>query len=398
MKVLYILPQPYLLPRGSSFRAMSTVDGLAQLGYEVDVVCYDIGKDPPNKRYAIHRSARPFGISSVKIGPSPAKVLFDIPLYSAARRLARRDHYDVIHGVEEAGFMAATLGRKLGVPHIYDMHSWMSQQIEGTKFGRWKIPLTIFKRMELKAMRGAGAIFTVGDAMTRLLQSSLAPGVHSATLPDCPLAFVEPPDPARREKILRDYFPAGRKTIVYTGNFHVYQGLDLLIESAALLKENARGKDPFAILIVGGGSGEKAAVERLRSVVKARGLEDVVVFCGEHPMADIPVFMERADLLVSSRISGNNVPLKIYTFLAAGVPMVATRITSHTQVLNDENCLLADPAPTPFADALFRGLYELTAEERGRIVAAALTITPEQQRERFREVLRVAYTHCVARS
>lgn len=397
MKVLYILPQPYLLPRGSSFRAMATVDGLSALGHTVDVVCYDIGKDPSKKAYAIHRSARPFGITSVKIGPSPAKILFDVPLYWTARRLAARGGYDVIHGVEEAGFMAASLGRKYEIPYIYDMHSWMSQQIEGTKFGRWRLPLRVFKAWELRSMRDARAIFTVGDEMTRLLQTQLAPGVHAATLPDVPLDFSEPPDPARREKIVRDFFPAGRKYIVYTGNFHVYQGLDLLVDAAARLKELSRGQTPFSVLIVGGGMAEAPAVERLRARVRQLGIEGDVIFCGEHPMMDIPVFMEHADVLVSSRISGNNVPLKIYTFLAAGVPMVATRISSHTQVLNDENCLLADPEPKSFADALFRGIYKLSGEERARIVAAAKKITPSEQRARFRDVLRVAYEGCAER-
>ena len=398
MKVLYILPQPYLLPRGSSFRALATLDGLAQLGHDVDVVCYGIGNDPPNMRYKIHRAARPFGIASVKIGPSPAKILFDVPLYWTARGLVRRRRYDVIHGVEEAGFMAAWLGRKHRIPYVYDMHSWMSQQIEGTRFGRWKILLQLFKRMELRSMRDAAAILTVGDDMTRRLREELAPGVHAATLPDCPLNFVEPPDPDRCQKIVREYFPAGRKSIVYTGNFHVYQGLDLLIEATAILKQKATTREPFAVLIVGGGAGEREAVTRLKEKVKSLGLDDVVIFCGEHPMADVPVFMERADLLVSSRISGNNVPLKIYTFLAAGVPMVATRITSHTQVLNEQNCLLADPEPAAFADALFRGLYELPAEQREQIVREAKKVTPEEQRARFREVLRVAYARCAGKS
>lgn len=398
MKVLYILPQPYLLPRGSSFRAMATVDGLAHLGHAVDVLCYGLGQDPPRKAYAIHRAARPLGFKSVKIGPSPAKILFDLPLYWAARRLAARGQYDVFHGVEEAGFIAAALGRKHRIPYVFDMHSWMSQQIEGTPLGRWRWPLRAFKRWELRAMRHAAAILTVGDEMTRLLQVELAPGVPAATLPDCPLEFSEPPAAERRAQILRDYFPPGRKTIVYTGNFHVYQGVDLLIEAVALLRDQARGQAPFALLLVGGGRGEREAVRRLQEKVAALGLDEIVRFCGEYPAADIPVFFEQADLLVSSRISGNNVPLKIYTYLAAGIPLVATRITSHTQVLNDRNCLLAEPSPAPLARALQAGLYELSAADRARLVAAAKQITPAEQRARFREALRQTYAQCARRS
>ena len=79
-RILYILPQPYLVPRGSSFRAMATVDVLAELGYQVDLLCYPFGKDPRNKKYSIARSANPFSFSSVKIGPSWQKIVLDIPL------------------------------------------------------------------------------------------------------------------------------------------------------------------------------------------------------------------------------------------------------------------------------------------------------------------------------
>lgn len=105
-KILYILPQPFLLPRGSSFRALATVNALVELGYEIDVLCYPLGEDPKNPGLAIHRSRRPPFLHSVKIGPSPAKILFDIPLACMAHRLVRKNRYAVIHGVEEAGFIA----------------------------------------------------------------------------------------------------------------------------------------------------------------------------------------------------------------------------------------------------------------------------------------------------
>ena len=71
-KILYILPQPFLLPRGSSFRALATVRALVELGYEVDVLCYPLGEEPKTAGLTLHRSWRPPLLHSVKIGPSPA--------------------------------------------------------------------------------------------------------------------------------------------------------------------------------------------------------------------------------------------------------------------------------------------------------------------------------------
>ncbi len=60
-------------------------------------------------------------------------------------------------------------------------------------------------------------------------------------------------------------------------------------------------------------------------------------------------------MLVSPRLSGHNTPMKLYSYLAAGKAVLATRIRSHTQVLTDDNALLVEPT----AAALARGLDAL---------------------------------------
>ena len=70
-------------------------------------------------------------------------------------------------------------------------------------------------------------------------------------------------------------------------------------------------------------------------------------------------YIENATVLVSPRVEGTNTPLKIYELLASGKPLVATRILSHTQVLNDEVCILVEPN----ASDLARGLIEALDDE-----------------------------------
>ena len=148
-RILYILPQPYLLSRGSSFRAMATLNALSDLGYQIDLLCYPIGLTPEAHGYHVYRSLRPFLPGSVKIGPSLKKVFFDIPLCFKARRLLHKNHYDVIHGVEEAGFIAGWLGRKHNVPYVFDMHSWMSQQIADGNHLKFRWAINLFRKLEL---------------------------------------------------------------------------------------------------------------------------------------------------------------------------------------------------------------------------------------------------------
>lgn len=80
------------------------------------------------------------------------------------------------------------------------------------------------------------------------------------------------------------------------------------------------GRFDFALLLVGGGAGEVKSVTAYHEMARDLGVEEEIVFCGEYPAEAMPIFMEKADLLVSSRIAGNNVPLKVYTYLAKHTP------------------------------------------------------------------------------
>ena len=77
-----------------------------------------------------------------------------------------------------------------------------------------------------------------------------------------------------------------------------------------------------------------------------------MVFTGQQPAKEIPGFVQAADLLVSPRIRGTNTPLKIYSYLRSGKPIVATNLLTHTQVLTPEIAKLVDPKPEPFAAAM----------------------------------------------
>ena len=73
-----------------------------------------------------------------------------------------------------------------------------------------------------------------------------------------------------------------------------------------------------------------------------------VVFAGQRPAEEIPEYLDAADVLVSPRSNGTNTPLKIYQYLRSGRPIVATRLLTHTQVLDDEVSFLTEATPEGF--------------------------------------------------
>src|SRR5262249_41974368 len=138
--------------------------------------------------------------------------------------------------------------------------------------------------------------------------------------------------------------------VLYTGTFEPYQGLDLLYDAMTRVIP----KYPAARLVMVGGT--DAQVRAARERVNALKLADVVIFTGQRPPDAVPAYLDAATILASPRSTGTNTPLKIYQYLRAGRPIVATRLRTHTQVLSEETAFLADPTPDAFAAAILAAL------------------------------------------
>jgi len=149
--------------------------------------------------------------------------------------------------------------------------------------------------------------------------------------------------------------------VLYTGTFEAYQGLDLLYAAAARVR--ARRPD-VRFLVVGG---QPAQVEAAKTEARTLGADGVVVFTGQRPSEEIPQFLDAATVLASPRSRGTNTPLKIYQYLRAGRPIVATRLLTHTQVLDDQVAVLTEPTPDAYAAGILRAVDDpAEAVEIGR--------------------------------
>jgi glycosyltransferase involved in cell wall biosynthesis len=146
--------------------------------------------------------------------------------------------------------------------------------------------------------------------------------------------------------------PLGTPVVLYSGTFEAYQGLDLLFEAMSIV----RARRPDARLLLAGGTAEQVA--RARGQARIARIEDVTIFAGERPPAEIPAFLLTADVLVSPRSRGTNTPLKIYQYLRSGKPIVATRLLTHTQVLNDETAVLTGASASEFAAGIIAALED----------------------------------------
>lgn len=163
---------------------------------------------------------------------------------------------------------------------------------------------------------------------------------------------------------------AGRPLVVYAGTFEPYQGIEILIKAFAAV-HRAR---PEALLLLVGGAPQQ--VEDMRRLATEVGLGGCCLIFGRTSKSDARRLIEQAAVVVSPRREGTNTPLKIYELLASGVPLVATRIWSHTQVLSDRECFLVEPEPNSMAGGILAALDDVG--RRRSVVSGAIRLYQEK--------------------
>ena len=186
----------------------------------------------------------------------------------------------------------------------------------------------------------------------------------------------EPPSIGGAEVRRRWSVEANAPLILYTGTFEAYQGVDLLIDAAAIV---ARSHPQARVLVVGG---EPAQVDAARAQAAAVGAAEMLIFTGQQPAHEIPAFVEACDVLVSPRRRGTNTPLKIYSYLRSGRPIVATDLLTHTQVLSPAVARLVPADAKAFAQALV-DLVDQPAERVRLASAAAMLAADKYSREAY---------------
>jgi len=351
MNVLMIAPQPFFQPRGTPFSVLHRLTALSKLGYRIDLVTYPIGEEVAIDGVTIHRAAAVPLVRQVTIGPSVKKIFLDATLYRKAVSLLAKQRYDLIHTHEEAGFMGIRLSRKFRALHLYDMHSSLPQQLGNFKYTRSRMLTGAFEKLEDATIRSAHAVITICPELFNYVKERFPDKYNKLieNVADNSLIFEDHHENGAGKNLNLN----GEQVILYTGTFEPYQGLDLLIDSSRLVVDKHRH---VRFVIVGG---KPEQVDLYKRKAASVGVDKHFSFTGQVPPQSIPHFMSLANVLVSPRVDGNNTPLKIYSYLRSGVPIVATRHVTHTQVLNDEVSVLTDCEPSAFG----RGVLSVLDDE-----------------------------------
>ncbi len=348
MRILMIAPEPFLTPRGTPISVYQRLHGLARMGHRVDLLTYHLGEDVDIPGVRVFRVPRLPFINDVKVGPSLTKLLLDGLMICSAITILMRKRYDAIHSHEEAAFFCRILAAVFRTHHVYDMHSSLPRQLEGSIYGRYPLVVKLFETLERQVIKTCDAVITISVRLEDYV-IEMNPAANVVMIENLPVQST----PLKREvasvaDLRKRLGLNGGLRVVYTGSLERYQGVELLIESMEYVREY---HPEVALLLVGG---RPKQISYWENEVRKKHLENCVHIVGAVPMEEIPAYLELADILVSARMHGTSVPLKMYSYLLSGRPIVATDVAAHRELLTEDVAVLTMPTKEAFAQGILK--------------------------------------------
>jgi len=319
-----LAPQPCYIDRGTPIAVDMTLATLSEAGYEVDLLTFPGGEDRHYPGLRTFRVTDRFSKTPARPGLSAYKLLLDILMLGKAIKLAAKNRYTLVHAVEESSFIALVLRVLFRIPYLSDMDSRMTTQI--TDRFHWLKPFDkLLWAIESLPIRFARGVVTMCDSLRDQVSSVRQNNIF--VVKDVSLLDYYSSPELQLPPQLAEIRARHETLLMYIGNLESYQGIDLLLEAFS------------------------------------------------HPRSDNSD-SDTPDLLVSPRIQGTNTPLKIYSYLDSGVPVICTNLQTHTQVVDSTQAKLCAATPAAMAGAITELIND--PEQRARLAQNAKQLVNEQ--------------------
>ena len=252
-----------------------------------------------------------------------------------ARRIAevaRDEGARVIHAHSPAlnGLAALWAGRRLGLPVVYESRAfWEDAAVDHgtTREGSLRYRLSLV--LETFVFKRADRVVVIASAMR---DEVLGRGLRADRLTVVPNGVdIERFNPIPRSEVLaRRLGLDGAPVLGFIGSFYHYEGLRFLVEALPALRQRLPGA---RVLLVGGGEDEPV----LHAL--AAGLPDSVVFAGRVPYQHVHDYYSVIDVFVCPRrrmrLTELVTPLKPLEAMAMGIPVLASDIGGHAELVSD---------------------------------------------------------------
>ncbi len=293
---------------------------------------------------------------------------------TAIAALCRRVRPDVVHTHGyRPDVLDAGAARSLGIPVVSTAHGFTGGPLRNR----------FYEYLQRRAFRRFDAVISVSRPLTdRLVQA----GVPSARVHTVPNAWRRSAPPLHRDTA-RQLLGLPREAFVigWVGRLSHEKGPDVLVNALPRLNDV-----PLLVAILGSGPEEST----LRAQAQRLGVTDRVRWHGAVPEAErlFPAFDVYA---LSSRTEGT--PVVLFEAMAAGVPVVATRVGGVPDVVSMEEALLVGSDDSIALAAGIRDVFWGTAAAARRASTARRRLEHEYAvgpwLDRYETVYRLVTTH-----
>lgn len=182
-------------------------------------------------------------------------------------------------------------------------------------------------------------IFTTSNSFVEAIENRNVPSKIIEYWPQYAEDFYRPLEKKSVPEIPND----SAFNIIFAGNIGNAQGLDILPEVAILIKENKLHRN-IRFNIVGDGRFKENLVE----MVKSSNLGDMFNFIPKQPSNRIPEIMAACDsaflCLTDSPLFAMTIPAKLQSYMACGIPIIASADGETSQIIKESNAGLSSPA------------------------------------------------------
>jgi len=356
VRILYFADTRFPLERANGIQSMHTCHALAGRGHTVTLVVRPDTAQPRRDPFAYYGLPASPGLQVVAVPSAGGRVARRVRfLQDALVRTTFRGRADLIF-TRDLGVASAlvSLPRPLRPPVVYESHAFspeFARLLPALLSGATRaseVKLDRLTRRERHVWRKADGYVTITSGLALELATHFGSRRQVTVIAD---GVRLRPDRAFEEPHV------GQSPLVgYAGHLYPWKGVDVLLEALASVPES-RG------LIIGGHPAEPD-LDRTRARARALGVEGRVTFTGPMAPTDVEGGIRRAEILVLPN-TGTTVsarytsPLKLFEYLAAGRPIVASDLPALREVLrHEENCLLTPAGDAPALAAAIRRLAD----------------------------------------
>lgn len=231
--------------------------------------------------------------------------------------------------------VGAYASKKYGVKSIlYVQDLWPENVIEIMGI---KTPLIIkpIEHIVKKIYRDTNYIFATSESFVRAIKERIEDKDSLDKVSFWPQYAEDFYKPLSKNK------PNSKFRICFTGNIGKTQGLEILAETANLIKQDYLNNDKdidIEFVIVGDGRNKTELINS----IKNNHVEDMFIMMGKRPAEEIPEILATCDVAFISfaniDIFKMTIPAKLQSYMACGMPILASAEGETKSIIEESNC------------------------------------------------------------